>query len=66
MALGDVLAGLQADKKEKKEAGKRYVAFVAAEWADMEKAYGKKIDPVDVKKLIQAIFTGVVVITKAK
>jgi hypothetical protein len=64
MALGDVLATLQADKKEKKTAEKRYVSFTAAEWGEMEAAYGKKIDPADVKKLVQGIFKGVFSVNK--
>jgi hypothetical protein len=64
MALTDVLASLQADKKEKKAAEKRYVSFSAAEWGEMESAYGKKIDPADVKKLIQGIFKGAFSVTK--
>ena len=62
--LGDVLSALQADKKEKKAAEKRYVAFSASEWAEMEAAYGKKIDPADVKKLVQGIFKGTFTVSK--
>lgn len=58
MAINDVLGLLQAEKKEKKSAEKRYVAFNSAEWTEMETAYGKKIDPADVKKLVQGIFKG--------
>lgn len=65
MALGDVLSALQADKKEKKSAEKRYVAFNAAEWTEMEAAYGKKIDPADVKKLVQGIFKGAFSVSKS-
>jgi hypothetical protein len=65
MALGDVLAGLQADKKEKKSAEKRYVAFTGVEWGEMEATYGKKIDPADVKKLVQGIFKGAFTVSKS-
>ena len=54
MALNDVLSDLQADKKEKKTADKKYVSFLKEEWAEMEKTYGKSIEPNDVKKLNDA------------
>lgn len=66
MALNDVLSDLQADKKEKKSADKKYVSFLKAEWEEMEKAYGKTIEPNDVKKLIQGIFSKTIAVSKVK
>lgn len=58
MSLFDALNTIKAEKPEKGKAAKKYVAFTIEEWSELEKAYGKTIDPVDVKKLIQAIFGG--------
>jgi hypothetical protein len=58
MPLQDVMADVVSEKKEKKSAEKRYVAFSSTEWAGMETKQGRKIDPVDVKKLILGIFEG--------
>ncbi len=66
MALNDVLSDLQADKKEKKTADKKYVSFLKEEWAEMEKTYGKSIEPNDVKKLIQGIFSKQIAVSKVK
>lgn len=66
MALLDVLAEVSADKKVRGKAEKRYVAFNTAEWEGMEAKYGKKIDPVDVKKLILGIFEGRFSVTAPK
>lgn len=56
--LAEALAEVTADKKARGKADKRYVAFSTAEWDALEAAHGKRIEPVDVKKLVQAIFSG--------
>ena len=43
MALNDVLSDLQADKKEKKTADKKYVSFLKEEWAEMEKGLAQRV-----------------------
>ena len=68
MALADVLAEVGADKKAKGKSETRNVSFKNTEWAEMESKYGKTIDPVDVRKLVQGIFSGrfqVVAVKKA-
>ena len=64
--VNDILSSLQAEKPEKKAAGKRYVSFSAEEWDGMEKTYGKKIDPADVKRIVEGIFKGVFLIGRSK
>jgi hypothetical protein len=66
MGLTDVLAELTSEKKAKGKSEVRYVSFKIAEWDEMEGKYGKKIDPVDVKKLVQGIFSGRFQVVAAK
>ena len=66
MAIGDVLAVVRADKPEKKAADKKYVTFTGEEWREMEKVYGKTIEPADVKAIITGIFTNVFNVSVAK
>ena len=66
MGLADVLAEVSADKRAKGKAETRSVAFKIAEWDEMEAKYGKKIDPVDVKKLVMGIFNGRFQVVAAK
>jgi hypothetical protein len=66
MGLADVLAEVSADKKAKGKSEVRYVSFKTAEWSEMESKYGKTIDPVDVKKLVQGIFSGRFQVVAAK
>ena len=66
MGLADVLAEVNADKKEKGKSTVRYVSFQIKEWDEMEAKYGKKLDPVDVKKLVQGIFLGRFNVVSAK
>ena len=66
MGLAEVLTELSVDKKAKGKADKKYVSFSIAEWTELEAKHGKTIEPVDVKKLVQAIFSGRFQITSAK
>jgi hypothetical protein len=66
MAITDVLAELTSEKKAKGKSEVRYVSFKTAEWDEMESKYGKKLDPVDVKKLVQGIFLGRFNVVSAK
>lgn len=65
MALDDVMTAVTADTKVRGKGDKKYVTFSIAEWEEMEKVYGKKIDPVHAKKLLQGIFSKSFNITKA-
>ena len=56
--VNDVMDGIMGEVKAKGKGDKRYVAFSLKEWQDMEAAYGKTIQPTNVKKLVQGIFTG--------
>lgn len=58
MALIDVLSEVTAEKKEKKQADKKYVTFTIEEWKALEAKQGKEINPLDVKKIIIGIFEG--------
>lgn len=58
MALIDVLSEVTAEKKEKKQADKKYVTFTIEEWKALEAKQGKGINPLDVKKIIIGIFEG--------
>lgn len=66
MGLADVLAEVVADKKAKGKSENRNVTFKTVEWTEMESKYGKTIDPVDVKKLVQGIFSGRFQVVAAK
>jgi hypothetical protein len=66
MALTDVMDALKVEKPERGPAKKKYVAFSAEEWSELEKKYGKTIDPVHVKRLIQGVFSGVLEVRKTK
>jgi hypothetical protein len=66
MGLMDVLAEVSADKKAKGKSDVRYVSFKITEWDEMESKFGKKLDPVDVKKLVQGIFLGRFNVVSAK
>ena len=58
MALLDVMNEVTATKKEKKAADKKYVTFTLEEWAKMEAAHGKAIQPNDIKSIVVGVFEG--------
>ena len=66
MGLLEALTEVAGEKKAKGKASVKYVSFTIAEWESMEAKHGKKIDPVDVKKLVLAIFEGKYTINAAK
>ena len=41
-----------------KEKSKHYIPFSLAEWNVLEKAYGGKLMPKDLKEMLECIFTG--------
>lgn len=66
MGLYEALTEVSAEKKARGKATIKYVSFTIAEWDALEAKHGKKIDPVDVKKLVLAIFEGKYALSSAK
>jgi hypothetical protein len=61
--IGDVMATLVKEKKEKGES-KHYIPFNSKEWAKLEEQAGSKLEPKDLKALIEGIFSGQLKVSK--
>lgn len=69
-AIGDVLKHVSgpASVKEPKDPKKvrKYVQFTGEEWIAMETSAEQKLEPNDVKAIVQGIFAGKVKLTPVK
>ncbi len=63
MGLAGVLDSIVTEKKEKTES-KHYIPFAHSEWVALEAQAGRKLEPKDLKLMINNIFNGSLVLTK--
>lgn len=63
MGLAGVLDSIVTEKKEKTES-KHYIPFFHTEWVALEAQAGRKLEPKDLKLMINNIFNGSLVLTK--
>ena len=63
MGLAGVLDSIVTEKKEKTES-KHYIPFSHTEWVALEAQAGRKLEPKDLKLMINNIFNGSLVLTK--
>jgi hypothetical protein len=63
MGLAGVLDSIVTEKKEKAES-KHYIPFSHSEWVALEAQAGRKLEPKDLKLMINNIFNGALVLTK--
>ena len=63
MGLAGVLDSIVTEKKEKAD-GKHYIPFLHSEWVALEAQAGRKLEPKDLKLMINNIFNGSLVLSK--
>lgn len=63
MGLAGVLDSIVTEKKEKTES-KHYIPFSHSEWGALEAQAGRKLEPKDLKLMINNIFNGSLVLSK--
>lgn len=63
MGLAGVLDAIVTEKKEKGES-KHYIPFSHTEWVALEAQAGRKLEPKDLKLMINNIFNGSLVLSK--
>jgi len=63
MGLAGVLDSIVTEKKEKAES-KHYIPFSHTEWSKLEAQAGRKLEPKDLKLMLNNIFNGSLVLSK--
>lgn len=61
--LAGVLDSIVTEKKERTES-KHYIPFLHSEWVALEAQAGRKLEPKDLKLMINNIFNGSLVLSK--
>lgn len=61
-----ILEEVAGERKTPKGKGKHYIPFNLAEWAEIDKAFGRKVMPNDLKLLILGMVRGKVGLTSIK